>query len=139
MRGVQSVFKSCVVWDFVCCSLAFGLSARAAETNSMLVWHKAADRVDADIHGVAALAAAGRHRPSDRLAHFCRAGRGAQRLHQIQESAADDALRMLLGEIEFCPGAADQRAALLYVFTTRMENATQRVRAPRDAAQTRAQ
>ena len=32
--------------------LACGLSARAAETNS-LVWHKAADRVDADIHGEA--------------------------------------------------------------------------------------
>ena len=40
-------------WVFICLWLAFGLiAARAADTNS-LVWHKATDRVDADLRGMA--------------------------------------------------------------------------------------
>jgi hypothetical protein len=107
------------------CSLT-GFGARAADTNS-LVWHKAADRVDADIHGEPLWPLL------EDIAHqtgwhiFVEPGTARVASTKFKELPPDDALRMLLGNLNFAFVPQTNGPDFLYVFTTSKGNATRPV------------
>ena len=113
-------------------SAAFCLGARAADTNS-LVWHRATDRVDADVRGMALwpllekiAADAGWHiyvEPD--TTHTTSA--------KFKNLPSGDALKMLLGDLNFALVPQTNAVPQLYVFRTVMKNATQPVLAPKAA------
>jgi len=111
-----------------CLLLACTFSARAAETNSnSLVWNKAADLVDADIHGEPLWPLL------EDIAHqtgwhiFVEPGTARIASTKFKDLPPDDALRMLLGNLNFAFVPQTNGPDFLYVFTTQRENATQPV------------
>jgi hypothetical protein len=104
-----------------------GLVACAAETNS-LVWNTAAGRVDADIHGEPLWPLL------EDIAHqtgwhiFVEPGSVRNASTKFKDLPPDDALRMLLGDLNFAFMPQTNGPDFLYVFTTSRENATQLVR-----------
>jgi hypothetical protein len=109
------------------CSVA-ALDARAAETNSnSLVWHQAVNRVDADLHGEPLWPLL------EDIAHqtgwhiFVEPGTSRNASTKFQDLPQDDALRMLLGNLNFAFVPQTNGPDFLYVFTTRRENATRHV------------
>jgi hypothetical protein len=108
------------------------LGARAAGTNSnLLVWHKAADQVDADIHGLALWPLLEDVARQTGWHIFVETGATRNASVKFKNLSSNDALKMLLGKLNFALVPGTNGPARLYVFTTRMENATQPVRAPR--------
>ncbi|HEY3932428.1 MAG TPA: S8 family serine peptidase [Verrucomicrobiae bacterium] len=112
--------------------LAFFLNARAANTNS-LVWHKAADRVDADIRNEALwpllekiAAAAGWH-------VYVEPGLERNISVKFSDLPSGDALKMLFGDLSFALVPQTNGPARLYVFRTMMQNATRQVLARKTA------
>ena len=102
--------------------------ARAAETNSnSLVWNKAAGRVDADLHGEPLWPLL------EDIAHqtgwhiFVEPGTARDASTKFKDLPPTDALRMLLGELNFAFVPQTNGPDLLYVFTTSKGNATQPV------------
>ena len=111
-----------------CLLLACTFSARAAETNSnSLVWNKAADLVDADIHGEPLWPLL------EDIAHqtgwhiFVEPETARVASTKFKDLPPDDALRMLLGNLNFAFVPQTNGPDFLYVFTTQRENATQPV------------
>ena len=109
---------------------ALGLSAGAADTN-MLVWHKAADRVDADIRGEPLWPLLEDIARQTGWHIFVEPGATRTASAKFSDLPSGDALRMLLGKLNFALVPETNGPSRLYVFTTRMENATQAVRVPR--------
>ena len=116
--------SSFVIW--FCLLLACGLDACAADTNT-LVWNKAAGRVDADIHGEPLWPLL------EDIAHqtgwhiFVEPGTARVASTKFQELPPDDALRMLLGNLNFAFVPQTNGPDFLYVFTTSRGNATRPV------------
>ena len=112
----------CFFWLLLTC----GLSAHAAGTNS-LVWHKAASRVDADIHGEPLWPLL------EDIAHqtgwhiFVEPGTMRDASTKFKDLQADDALRMLLGNLNFAFVPQTNGPDFLYVFTTSRGSATRQV------------
>ena len=115
-----------------CLWFVFGFNANAAATNS-LVWHKTADRVDADVRGMAlwplleqiAVAADWRVYVEPGATHTASA--------KFKDQPSGEALRMLLGDLNFALVPQTNAPARLYVFTTKMQNATRLVGAGKSA------
>jgi hypothetical protein len=111
---------------------ALSLSVRAADTNS-LVWHKAIDRVDADVRGMAlwpllekiASDAGWRIYVEPDTTHTTSA--------KFKDLPSGDALKMLLGNLNFALVPRTNGVPNLYVFRTDMKNATRLVLAPKAA------
>ncbi len=112
------------------CLLALRLwfgRARGGHQCKLLVWHKAADRVDADIHGEALWPLL------EDIAHqtgwhiFVEPGAERNASTKFKDLPQDDALRMLLGNLNFAFVPQTNGPDFLYVFTTQPENATQPV------------
>jgi thermitase len=109
-----------------CLCLAL-VSGAGAQTNS-LVWNKAAGRVDADLHGEALWPLL------EDIAHqtgwhiFVEPGASRNASTKFKDLPPDDALRMLLGDLNFAIVPQTNGPDFLYVFTTSRENATQPVR-----------
>jgi len=113
---------------FPCLLLACGLGARAAETNSnSLVWHKAAGRVDADLHGEPLWPLLEDIARQTGWHIFVEPGSSRNASTKFQDLQATDALRMLLGNLNFAFVPQTNGPDFLYVFTTRRENATRQV------------
>ena len=113
--------------------LAFGpVAARAADTNS-LVWHRATDRVDADVRGMAlwpllekiAVEAGWHIYVEPDTTHTTSA--------KFKDLPSGDALKMLLGNLNFALVPRTNDMPQLYVFRTEMKNATRPVLAPKAA------
>ena len=118
-------------WACVWLCLAFGpVAARAADTNS-LVWHRATDRVDADVHDMAlwpllekiALDAGWRIYVEPGVTHAVSA--------KFKNLPSIEALRMLFSDLNFALVPQTNAVPQLYVFRTEKQNATQLVRAPK--------
>jgi hypothetical protein len=109
---------------------ALSLSARAADTNS-LVWHRATDRVDADVRGMAlwpllekiASDAGWRIYVEPDTTHTTSA--------KFKDLPSGDALKRLLGNLNFALVPRTNGVPNLYVFRTVMKNATRLVLAPK--------
>jgi len=106
------------------------LSASAADTN-LLVWHKVADRVDADIHGEPLWPLLETIARETGWHIYVEPGAERNASAKFKDLPSGDALRMLLGKLNFALVPGTNGPSRLYVFTTRMENATQPVRASR--------
>ncbi|MEI8291932.1 MAG: S8 family serine peptidase [Verrucomicrobiota bacterium] len=118
--------------NFVLClllTLAFAGSAFAAATNS-LVWQMPAGRVSADVHGQALWPLL------EDIAHqtgwhiFVEPGADRKSDVKFSDLPAGEALKKLLGDLNFALVPRTNEASRLYVFTTRMENATRPVAVP---------
>jgi hypothetical protein len=109
---------------------ALSLSVRAADTNS-LVWHRVTDRVDADVRGMAlwpllekiASDAGWRIYVEPDTTHTTSA--------KFKDLPSGDALKMLLGNLNFALVPRTNGVPQLYVFRTVMKNATRQVLAPK--------
>ena len=115
-----------------CLLLACGLNASAAETNT-LVWHKNVSRVDADIHGEALWPLLEDISRQTGWHIFVEPGTARVASTKFKDLPSDDALRMLLGNLNFAFVPQTNGPDSLYVFTTQKENATQAVRLEKPA------
>ncbi len=120
-------------WIAICFLLALLCpGARAAETNT-LVWHRATDRVDADVRGVVlwpllekiAVAAGWHIFVEPNTTHTTSA--------KFKDLPSGDALKMLLGDLNFALVPRTNGVPSLYVFRTVMKNATREVLVPKAA------
>jgi hypothetical protein len=112
--------------------LAFNFSA-SAQTNS-LVWHRSADRVDADVHSLSLSNLLEQITVQTGWQVYLEPGTTRTASTKFKNLPTGDALRMLFGDLNFALVLQTNAGPHLYVFTTRMENATQRVRVPKRAA-----
>jgi hypothetical protein len=111
----------------------FALAARADETNS-LVWHRAADRVDADVQGEALLPLLGQIASETGWHVYVEPGTAKNVSAKFSDLPSRDALGMLLGNLNFMLSPQTNGPSQLYVFSTVLQNATQRVVAPKAVA-----
>ena len=111
----------------VCLALVF---SAGAQPNS-LVWHKAADRVDADVHGLSLSNLLEQITAQTGWRVYVEPGTTHRASTKFKNLPPGDALRMLFGDLNFALVPQTNAAPHLYVFTTRMENATQLVRSPK--------
>jgi thermitase len=103
--------------------------ARAAETNTnSLVWNKTADRVDADIHGEALWPLLEDISRQTGWHIFVEPETARVASTKFKDLPPDDALRMLLGNLNFAFVPQTNGPDFLYVFTTSRANATEPVR-----------
>jgi Subtilase family/Fervidolysin N-terminal prodomain len=123
--SIQTVFR---IRPFLfCLLLGFSLSANAAGTNS-LVWHTATGRVSADVHGESLWPLL------EDIAHqtgwhiFVEPDTERNASVKFKDLPSGEALKMLLGDLNFALVPKTNAPSQLYVFRTRMENATRPVR-----------
>ena len=116
----------------ICLLLASAFGARAAGTNS-LVWHKAADRVDADIHGEALWPLLEQIAEAADWKVFVEPGSERNVSAKFKNLPSGDALKMLLGDLNFALVPQTNAPSLLYVFRTTMQHATKQVAVPKPA------
>ena len=103
--------------------LAFSLNARAAETN-LLVWHRTIDRVDADVRGLELPQLLQQISAETGWRIYVEPGAAHNASAKFKNLSPGDALKMLLGDLNFALVPQTNAAPRLYVFTTKMENAT---------------
>ena len=108
---------------------AFCFNAFAAETNS-IVWRRAADRVDADVHGLSLSNLLQQITAETGWRVYVEPGTTHSASTKFKNLPTGDALRMLFGDLNFALVPQTNAAPHLYVFTTKMENATLLVRVP---------
>ena len=116
----------------LCLSLVFVFHANAAGTNS-LVWHKAADRVDADVRGMALWPLLEQIAVAADWRVYVEPGATRIASAKFKDLPSGDALKMLLGDLNFALVPQTNAPARLYVFTTKMLNATRLVGAGKSA------
>jgi thermitase len=109
------------------------LGAFAAETNS-IVWHKAADRVDADVRSLSLSQLLQQITAQTGWQVYVEPGTTHSASTKFKNLPTGDALQMLFGNLNFALVLHTNAAPRLYVFTTKMQNATQRVRVPKTTA-----
>src|ERR1700691_4536223 len=111
-----------------CLLLTLGLSAQAATTNS-LVWHTATDRVSADMHGelLWPLLEDIAHKTGWHI--FVEPGAERNTSAKFKDLPSGEALKMLLGDLNFALVPKTNSPPRLYVFRTTMHNATKQVNA----------
>ena len=115
-----------------CVLVASALNARAAGTN-LLVWHKSADRVDADIHGEALWPLLEQIAEAADWKIFVEPGAEHNASAKFKNLPSGDALKMLLGDLNFALVPQTNAPSQLYVFRTTMQHATKSVVAKKPA------
>ncbi len=113
-------------------SAAFCFSAFAVETNS-IVWRQAADRVDADVHSLSLSNLLEEITTQTGWRVYVEPGATHSASTKFKNLPTGEALRRLFGDLNFALVPQTNAAPHLYVFATKMENATQLVRVPRTA------
>jgi len=109
-----------------CLLLAFSFNASAANTNSV-IWHAATDRVSADLHGEPLWPLL------EDIAHqtgwhiFVEPDTERNASVKFQDLPSGEALKMLLGDLNFALVPQTNEAPHLYIFRTTMQNATKPV------------
>lgn len=106
----------------VCLCIAFSFAA-AAQTNS-LVWHEANGRVDANIHNEPLLLLLKSIAIQTGWRVYVEPGTTMDASTKFKNLAAGDALKMLLGDLNFALVPKASGPSELYVFRTVMKNAT---------------
>jgi len=124
------MFKKIAICLFLA---ALSLSARAADTNS-LVWHRATDRVDADVRGMALWPLLEKIAGEAGWHIFVEPDTTHTTSAKFKDLPSGDALKMLLGDLNFALVPRTNGVPQLYVFRTERQNATLLVRAPNATA-----
>jgi len=130
----MKLLRICVM-TLVCLACAIGFGAHAANTNS-LVWHKATDHVDADIRGEALWPLLEQIAAGAEWKIFVEPGAEHQASAKFKNLPSGDALKMLLGDLNFALVPQTNAPARLYVFRTSMQNATRQVLTAKSARHT---
>ncbi len=115
-------FGFCLIFALGC------LNVLAAEPDS-IVWHRSADRVDADVHSLSLSNLLEQITVQTGWQVYVEPGTARIASTKFKNLPTGEALRMLFGDLNFALVLQTNAGPHLYVFTTRMENATQRVRA----------
>jgi hypothetical protein len=115
----------------ICLLAALAFSA-SAQTNS-LVWRQSEGRVDASVHDVALLPLLQNIAKQTGWHIFVEPGSTRVASAKFQDLPTGDALKMLLGDLNFAYVPKSDAPSELYVFRTTMKNATRRVVAPAPA------
>jgi Subtilase family len=110
-----------------CLPLVLSLSADAADTNS-LVWHTATDRVSADVRGESLWPLLEDIAQQTGWHIYVEPDTERSASAKFKDLPSGDALKMLLGDLNFALVPQTNSAPQLYIFTTKMENATRLVR-----------
>ena len=110
--------------------LAFCFGVSAAETNS-IVWHKVTDSVDADVRSLDLPQLLEQITAQTGWRVYVEPGTTHSASAKFKNLPSGDALRRLFGDLNFALVPRTNAASRLYVFTTKMENATQLIRAPK--------
>ncbi len=121
------MFKRVVICLLVA---AFCLGAGAAETNA-IVWHRTTDRVDAEVRGMALWPLLEQIARQAGWHVFVEPDTTYTTSAKFKDLPSGDALKMLLGELNFALVPQSNAIPRLYVFRTAMKNATQPVFPPR--------
>jgi hypothetical protein len=124
MSKMRSIF--CLLLAALC------VGARAADTNS-LVWHRATDRVDADLRGMALWPLLEKIAVEAGWQIFVEPDTTRTTSAKFKDLPSGDALKMLLGNLNFALVPRTNGVPQLYVFRTVMKNATRLVLAPKAA------
>jgi hypothetical protein len=119
MSGVRQIW--------FCLLLASALVARGADTNS-LVWHKAAGRVDADVRSLTLPQLLQQISVQTGWRVYVEPGAVHNASAKFINEPSGNALKMLLGDLNYALVPQTNAPSRLYVFSTRMENATRLVR-----------
>jgi hypothetical protein len=120
------MFKMRFVFSLLFAALC--LNTSAANTN-VLVWHRAADRVDANIHGEPLWPLLETIARDTGWRIYVEPDTKRNASAKFNDLPSSDALRMLLGDLNFALVPGTNTASQLYVFRTVMQNATRLVRA----------
>ena len=99
------------------------LGVFAAETNS-IVWHKAADRVDADVRSLELSQLLEQITAQTGWRVYVEPDTTHTTSAKFKNLPSGDALKMLLGDLNFALVPQTNAAPRLYVFRTVMKNAT---------------
>lgn len=110
--------------------LCFAFSFIAGAQTNSLIWHKADGRVDANIHGEALLPLLESIAAQTGWHIYVEPGSARVASTKFKNLPAGDALKMLLGDLNFALVPKTNRAPQLFVFRTTMKNATRAVVAP---------
>ncbi len=116
----------------VCC-LFISLSFLAGAQTNSLVWDKTNDRVKADIHGEALIPLLKSIAAQAGWRVYIESGTTRTVSTKFKNLSSGDALKMLLGDLNFALVPKNNSAPQLYVFRTEMKNATHLVASPKDA------
>lgn len=108
---------------------AFCLGAGAAETNA-IVWHRATDHVDADVRGMALWPLLEQIAKQAAWHVFVEPDTTHTSSAKFKDLPSGDALKMLLGDLNFALVPQSNAIPRLYVFRTAIKNATQPVLPP---------
>lgn len=111
----------CLLFAVLC------FNTSAADTN-YITWHKAADRVDADIHGKPLWPLLETIARETGWRIYVEPGTTRNASAKFKDLPSGDALRMLLGDLNFALVPQTNAAPQLYVFRTVKQNATRLVR-----------
>src|SRR5277367_1296955 len=106
-----------------CLLLAFSLRASGAETN-LLVWHKGGERVDADVRGEPLWPLLQSVAGQTGWRIYVEPGAAHTASAKFKNLQAGDALKMLLGDLNFALVPQSNSPAHLYVFSSEVQNAT---------------
>jgi hypothetical protein len=109
------------------------LAGRAADTNS-ITWRRGADRVDADVRGMTLLPLLERIAADAGWRIYVEPDTTHSASAKFKDLPSGEALKRLLGDLNFALVPRTNAVPQLYVFRTEMKNATQRVLAPKSAA-----
>ena len=124
----MSRMRQCVFCLLLACSLT-ALGARAAETNS-IVWNKTTDRVNADVSSLGLSQLLEQITAQTGWRVYVEPGTTRNASAKFKNLPSGEALRMLFGNLNFALVPQTNAASRLYVFTTKMQNATRLVHAP---------
>jgi hypothetical protein len=111
----------------------FCLSVHAAETNS-IVWNKTTDRVNADVSSLGLSQLLEQITAQTGWRVYVEPGTTRSASAKFKNLPSGEALRMLFGDLNFALVPRTNAASRLYVFTTKMQNATRLVHAGKVAA-----
>ena len=121
----------------LCGLLVTGWGARAATGGSTgtntITWHRATGMVDAEVHSCPLLPLLEGIAQETGWHVFVEPGADRKASTRFHDQPVGDALRMLLGTLNFAFVPQTNGPDLLYVFTTRMEAATKAVKAVKTA------
>lgn len=113
----------------VCVWLAFSMDAAgAAAATNVLVWNKANDRVDADVRAWELFGLLERIASETGWQVYVEPDSGHKASVKFKNLPSGDALRLLLGDLNFALIPQTNASSRLYVFRTAMQNATRQVR-----------
>jgi hypothetical protein len=114
--------------SLVCFWLGFSLvQACGAATTNVLVWNKARDRVDADVRGWELFGLLERIASETGWQVYVEPNSGHKASVKFKDLPSGEALRLLLGDLNFALVPQTNGDSRLYVFNTTMQNATRLV------------